>query len=110
MGPYVGIVAGFDENSFILCNTPEVSGKSSGVLQILEHHCHFVFAWSARYDVSFDMLAVHENLSDSLTCPVMVLDGDFIQRATETAGNSIFLPLRTYTWIYLKAIICRLDA
>ena len=66
-------------------------------------------SWSARDDVSFERLAVEEDLADSPADSVRIYDGDFIFRAAETTIHGIFLPLRADAWIDLQTVVCRLD-
>ena len=44
-------------------------------------------------NVSFYLLTVENHLTDTLAYSVRILDGDFINTATESAPYSVFLPL-----------------
>ena len=67
-------------------------------------------ARSVRNNISFKRMAVQEHLADALADTIRILYRDLVLGSAETAGHGVLLPLRTYTWIYLETIVCRLDA
>lgn len=77
--------------------------------QLTELHNHFMVSWNARNNVSCYRLAVESDFLDTLAGSVRILDGDFIEGATETTGDGILLPLRADARIDLETIVGRLD-